>query len=301
MPDPYAPHHDFIHPATRATQLWRVVLVLVGFEIIFALSPDIVIFFFTNGAVADAYIQGTTAFGTLAQFLTFGIGAAVLVMLVNLLHGRGFWSLIGPAAATWRNLVRVCGVVALVVIVQEILPPWYNLRDASEVRPIGVWLLFVPLTLAALLVQVGTEEMLFRGYLQQQLASLTRSRWVWMGVPSLLFGGLHYWNGHGPAEGVMWAFWASLLGLACADLTARSGNLGAAIGLHLVNNAFALLLFGTRGVSGSGVALFLFENDYPFLEDGIEVLLEPWALLYMLVQAGSVFVMWLGARVAIRR
>ena len=42
-----------------------------------------------------------------------------------------------------------------------------------------------------------------------------------MGLPSLLFGAAHYLNGFGPADGVLCALQATLLGLACADLTAR--------------------------------------------------------------------------------
>ena len=62
-----------------------------------------------------------------------------------------------------------------------------------------------------------------------------------MVLPSVMFGALHFWNGNGAAEGVLWAIWATALGIACADLTARTGNLGAAIGLHMANNVFALL------------------------------------------------------------
>ena len=169
-------------------------------------------------------------------------------------------------------------------------------------RPLPRWALLIPVTVIVLLIQTGTEELVFRGYLQQQLACLSPHRWVWMGIPSVMFGTLHYWNGHGAAQGALWAFWAMMLGMACADLTARSGNLGAAVGLHLANNAFALLLYGIAGWSGTGVALFLFPYEDPAAySEGIDALISPWVILQATTQILSVLVMWLAARIAIRR
>ncbi|MDO6590899.1 CPBP family intramembrane glutamic endopeptidase [Loktanella sp. D2R18] len=301
MSDPYAPHQSFIAAAARRAQLWRIVFVVVGFELIFALSSSIVAEFLAPIGAQNAYVEGVSTFGTLMQFLTFGIGGAGLVMLVNLLHGRGFWTMIGPVDAAWRDLVAVTLAVAAVLCAQELLPPWYDFSGA-KMRPLMGWVALIPITLFVLLVQVGTEELMFRGYLQQQLANLSSRRWVWMGIPSVLFGGLHYWNGHGAAEGALWAFWAAMLGAACADLTARSGNLGPAIGLHLANNAFAILLYAIAGWPGSGVALFLFPYEDPAsYSDGIEALMTPWVILQMAAQFLSVLVMWLAARIAIRR
>ncbi|WP_242651079.1 CPBP family intramembrane glutamic endopeptidase [Yoonia tamlensis] len=301
MSDPYPHHRAFFQPAARAPQLWRVVLVVVGFELIFALSSDITFVFLTGLEAQEAYITWVSAFGTLLQFLTFGIGGAGLVMLVNLMHGRGFWSLIGPKHATRQDLIAVGLAVAAVLGAQELLPPWYDLSIA-QMRGFAGWVLLIPITLAVLLVQVGTEELMFRGYLQQQLACLSRRRWVWMGIPSVLFGSLHYWNGQGPAEGAIWALWATMLGVACADLTARAGNLGPAIGLHLANNAFAILLYAIAGWPGSGVALFLFPYEDPAIySDGLEALATPATAWLVALRGLSVFVMWLAARIAIRR
>jgi membrane protease YdiL (CAAX protease family) len=301
MNDPYAPHQSFVVVAAQRPQLWRVVCVIVGFELIFALSSNIVMDVLGLTGGQNAYVEGVSTFGTLMQLLTFGIGGVGLVMLVNLLHGRGFWSLIGPVRAAWRDLIVVTVAVALVLLVQEVLPPWYDLSIAN-MRPLPRWVLLIPVTVIVLLIQTGTEELMFRGYLQQQLACLSPRRWVWMGIPSVMFGTLHYWNGQGAAQGALWAFWAMMLGMACADLTARSGNLGAAVGLHLANNAFALLLYGIAGWSGTGVALFLFPYEDPAIySDGIDALISPWVILHLATQILSVLVMWLAARIAIRR
>jgi len=282
--------------------MWRVLVVVVAFEAVFAMSPLIFAGFLPGEAARDAFFEGTTAFGTLTQFAYFGISAAGLAVLVRLLHGRGIWSLVGPMADAKRDLVTVAWAVAIWLGVLQLLPPWINTADLAEVRNIGVWLTLIPITLAVLLIQVGTEELFFRGYLQQQFACVNPSPWAWMVVPSVMFGVLHFWNGHGAAEGTLWAIWAAALGLACADLTARTGNLGAAIGLHLANNAFAVLIVGIEGWPASGVALFLYPYEDPEnYADGFEALADPVAVVVLLGMLTGVLIMWLAARIALRR
>lgn len=301
MSDPYRAHAQFIRPAWPVRDLWRVVAMIFLVDLIFNFSPAILALFLTSAAL-ESYYEGTSAFGTLAQFFSFGIAGLGLAALLHLLHRRGFGSLIGDRGAAWADLRRVAWAVGLVLLVIELLPPWALTEDTVVMRDFGTWVLLLPLGLLALLVQVGTEELFFRGYLQQQMACLSPSRWAWMVFPSVLFGTLHYWNGYGPADGLIWAAWATALGLACADLTARTGNLGAAIGLHLANNAFALLLYAVEDWPASGLALFLYPYEDPETYDySLQTLLDPWMIPYALTMAGSVLVMWLAARVAIRR
>lgn len=302
MTDPYAPHREFIRPAWPARAVWRVLVMVVAFGIVFLLSPSVFAAMLPNQTLVDAFYEGTSAFGTLAQFACFGVTAVGFIVLLQLLHGRGFWSLIGPAAAAKRDLMRVAGAVGLWLLALEVLPPWINMQEIAQVRDLTTWLLLVPFAITVLLIQVGTEEIFFRGYLQQQFACLSSSRWSWMVLPSLMFGGLHFWNGNGVAEGVIWAIWAATLGIACADLTARTGNLGAAIGMHLANNTFALLIVGVEGWPASGVALFLYPYEDPELYAyGADALISPWAAVHLVTVLLTIFVMWAAARIALKR
>ncbi|MDP5084923.1 MAG: CPBP family intramembrane metalloprotease [Yoonia sp.] len=302
MTDPYAPHAEFIRPAWQTPEIWRVLVMVVSFEVVFALSPFVFAAFLPTETAVDAFYEGTSAFGTLAQFFSFGVSAIGFLVLLRLLHRRGFWSLVGPASEAKRDLIRVAWAVAVWLLILEFLPPWINTADLAEVRDFAAWVVLVPIAILALLIQVGTEEIIFRGYLQQQFACISRSRWAWMFVPSAMFGALHFWNGNGAADGTIWALWATALGIACADLTARSGNLGAAIGLHLANNAFALLVVGVQGWPSSGVALFLYPYEDPELYSlGIAALWSPWVVFQLLTMILSVAIMWLAARIAIQR
>ncbi len=302
MTDPYAPHRDFVRPAWHARDLWRVLVMIITFEIVFALSPSIFAALLPTPGLVTAFYEGTSAFGTLAQFASFGIAAAGFVVLLQLIHGRGFWSLIGPVGPAKRDLINVSLLVGFWLLMLEVFPPWIDTAELSEVRNLGVWLALIPFTIVVLLIQVGTEEIFFRGYLQQQFACISSSRWAWMVVPSVMFGGLHYWNGNGAAEGIIWAIWATGLGIACADLTARTGSLGAAIGLHLANNAFALLTVAVAGWPASGVALFLYPYEDPDLyAQGATALFNPWVMFQLFTMLLTILIMWVAARIALKR
>ena len=124
---------------------------------------------------------------------------------------------------------------------------------------IGTWLTLLPITLVFLMVQVGAEELVFRGYLQSQLAALNAPTFVWILLPSVAFGLLHY-DPTTTGDLAPWiVLWAIFFGVAAADLTARYGTLGPAIAMHFVNNFAAITLMGAKDNLG-GLNLYV----YPF-------------------------------------
>jgi membrane protease YdiL (CAAX protease family) len=112
-----------------------------------------------------------------------------------------------------------------------------------------------------------------------------------MGVPSALFASGHYLPdsfGGGALAIVLWAF---LFGCLAADLTARTGNIGAALALHAANNASAMLLIGLDG-NLDGLALWTAAVDMG-APGALTLILA--ADFLMLISA------WLVARIALRR
>lgn len=287
-PDPYPLMRQFARPVLSHTSFWRVLLVLVGFEVAFEYTPAI---FDPDGFGPVRPID------TVIELAAFAIPCAVLVILVRLMHRRGFASLTGPLAQVWPVLWRSFAWVAVVLAIQEPIYLMEEMQYIETTRPLLQWAVMIPFGMAALLIQTGTEEILYRGYMQQELAARVRSPWVWMVLPSVLFGLAHYGNGGSHNEGLLWAFWAMLLGLACADLTARVGHIGPAVGLHLANNCFALFVSATTDWPASGLALFLHPMPPPSVAAG-----DPYqiTLLDPVFSVLGIAVMWLAARVAIR-
>lgn len=299
MKTPYAAHHTFIQPALGAS-FGAVLVIIVAMEVSFFMTPSLVAIFLPDD-LAEAFETGSTPLSALAQLFSFGLVAASLCILVRSLHGRGFWSMVGPARPSIQHMKLAGLAVFWLLLIREFLPPWIAYDELAVTRPLMGWAVWIVPTIGALIIQAGTEELYFRGYLQQQFAVMSDSKWVWMGLPSLLFGLGHYYNGIGPADSVLYVLWATLLGVACADLTARTGNIGAAVGLHVSNNLFAFMIVSEMNMPSNGLALFLYPaTDYGAYDYGLHTLADPWVIPEMLILALSVGVMWLAARIGLR-
>jgi uncharacterized protein len=250
----------FTAPARHRPEIWRLVLGL--------------------GVIAACYFGWIAALGGLlwltagperveAGLRAFGVGSdpwAVIVLLatfvgpwigvwaaVRLLHARSLGSVIGRGPAVLRDFAAGLGVTAVVAVAGLALLPFVPPLEAAT--PAGVWLAFLPLALLGLLIQTGAEEVVFRGYLQQQLAARFASAVVWMGVPAALFGLAHYAPEVGPVSPWLVVAVTGFFGLIAADLTARSGSIGLAWGLHFANNVIAVLM--VSAMAGlDGLALF---------------------------------------------
>ncbi len=295
LPDPYAPHERFVSPAREGSSVLRVVGALLLVEITFAMTPTLL------SGVSDN-LDGSTTSGLIVILAGYALTVLVLILYLRGFHRRAGITLFGDPVVALVQFRAVAIPVALTLLAVELLPPWPDFSAVVETRDLSRWIVILPVAAVAILIQSGSEEVIFRGYLQQELAAQSPSRWVWMGIPSLLFGLLHYGNGGGPAEGLLWAAWAAGLGLACADLTARAGTLGPAIALHFVNNAFVFLLYGMQGGPDSGFALWLFPfEDTSLLDQSLDQLLTPWALWDIAISAAFLWIMWLAARVGLRR
>jgi membrane protease YdiL (CAAX protease family) len=211
-------------------------------------------------------------------------------MAVRIVHRRPARSLIGPAPRALRHFALGALIVLPVYLAGGAV--WVMLAGWPQpgLGP-GQWLLWLGPLCVAILVQTGAEELIFRGYLQQQLAARFRHPVVWLVLPSVAFGFLHY-DPLLMGESV-WAMVAAtaLFGLVAADLTARTGTLGMAWGLHFANNLFALALVAPRG-NLSGAALMLL----PFtMGDAAEM------RGMLLFDMALILVVWVLARLSLAR
>ncbi len=185
-------------------------------------------------------------------FLVVGLGLGAVI-------AARFWqkrlpsSLTGPMRRTIRHFAISAGVSAAVIAAFAVAllpvtgPLQVNLDPA-------IWLTWLPIGILVLLAQTGSEELLFRGYLQSQFAARFRSQAIWLGVPALLFGAVHYLPGVPVTQALSIVVVVAFFGLLAGDLTARTGSIGAAWGFHFSNNALVVLFVSSQG-SLTGLAL----------------------------------------------
>ena len=296
----YAPHARFVAPALAAADLPRLAFGVVAIEGLYKLflmgfeqGLDA-----TPGFSAHMMWYANTATGLLLQLFSFVFLALAVVLVARLGHRRGLASLIGPIGPSLRALAWAFGAVLLFFALTELLPPYWMGEGQAVARTPLYWLALLPLSLLALLVQCGAEELFYRGYIQQQLAARFARPWVWMVLPNIAFALAHWELGDFTPPAAQYVIWAFVFGVAASDLTARTGNLGAAIGFHLGNNAYAFLLFGEYAAPDSGLALFLFPSGAL----GDALLDEaPLFTTAFATELAGVGLMWLAVRLVLRR
>ncbi|QFT94675.1 CAAX amino terminal protease self- immunity [Roseovarius sp. THAF9] len=297
MFDAYRPHEALVHPARPTASLVRLVLgavmlAVLFLSLIFAASAllNIVAPATSWDSTFGDLETGDTPAGVLANLYLFGFIIVALAMTGRAIHGRALPSFVGDLRLARLHFARVClYMVGLHLALSILLPATPGLTPEANIDTTR-WLTFLPLALPALLIQTGAEELVFRGYLQSQLAARFANPRIWIIVPSMCFGMLHYDPAiNGDATWLI-VGWATLFGIAAADLTARTGTIGAALGLHFVNNFFAILVAAPAG-NFDGLALY----TYPFALGDTDALWL-WAPLDLML----LLVSWLTARLALR-
>lgn len=250
----------YIGPARLYPQIWRLLLGIV--LILFIYVSVIGLVFWAGFAYATPFgflswangvltAQGPAA--TLVMLFTFSGMALGAIIAAPACHMRGPGTLFGPLTTTLRGFFTAAGIVLLIYAIYAAVTFWI---DPPQVNmELGSWLGWLPYALPLILIQTSAEELIFRGYLQQQLAARFKSRIVWMVLPSALFASLH-WNpeiGHNAWLVIAVTFAMAMI---AADLTEKTGSLGAAMGLHFVNNIFAMLFISVQDTI-TGLALYV--------------------------------------------
>lgn len=231
----------------------------------------------------------STPAGVLINLLTFGLLIVALAVVVRIVHRRDLGTLIGPVPLALRQfghalvaMVLLYGVVALIPMPDSVAPT----RNLA----IGTWAWFLLPALFALFLQVFAEELIFRGYLQSQLAARFASPIVWLVVPSVAFALLHFDATSYGGNAWVVVVWAAAFGIVAGDLTARFGTLGPATALHFINNFSAILIAAPEG-RFDGLALY----SYPFAIDDTRAITA-----MMPVDLLVLFCGWLAIRLALR-
>lgn len=293
----YSAYEPLVARARPKSELWRLALglVLIGAGFL-ALNQ---VYFAAFKAILDTatwktlgqeLIHGSTPRSVIVMLFNFLALAISLALVVRFLHGRSLRDLVGPRPLVIRDFLTVM-IALLALNMAYWFLPWPGKIDTQAHLEVAVWLRWLPVALIAIFVQIGTEELIFRGYIQGHLAARFRSPLVWMLLPSLVFAALHFDPGTFGPNAPLVALWAGIFAFAAADVTARAGNLGPALAMHFANNIGAILINAVAG-NWDGLALQTLPLDPAQFAVFKGVILAEGALILF---------SWLMARLAIGR
>ena len=272
--------HRFIKPVKGSLQLWRLMaslIICIAIWVIFAKTIKILFFsHLENSALAT----GNSPAGMIYILSSF-LGLMFALLLVAKLHNRSFKSFFGSCcgfinyfAYSFLYCVIYCSIftVTITVITGNIV---------TQNLSVSNWSMYLIIALPLLFIQVTAEELFFRGYLVQQLATRYNSTLIWMVLPSIGFGLAHYDPQNYGKASLLIVGILTVYGMVAIDLTRRTGNIAAAIGIHLSNNIFTILILGNTS-KFSGLSLFIVPT---FLEneENLKVILISEFLFIILV------------------
>lgn len=246
---------DFADEAQPRIQLWRFfagLVLIVTPMVIFgvALLYGLVSLAGPDSIGGDIWTQ-SSMLSMLSTFFLWWIG---LAMALRLLHRRRLSTVLGPPL--WgrrRRFARGMAWAAAFFAAEMVIFMGLDVMLIPSRLDFVEWLPGALAGAALLLVQTGAEEAVFRGYMLQQLRARFRSPLAWAVVPSILFGLIH-WDPSQPGGGLPTMLATGFGGFILAIVTARTGDLFAAWGVHFGVNCAAILLVAPEAYL-SGLAL----------------------------------------------
>lgn len=231
------PHTRWWHPVAGAAVL------LVGWAILAGVLTSLL----STAGGADVE-RGTSALDVATVGLTIAVGLPAAVVAVVLVHRRHPGVLVSVTRRPRAGLFVVAAAVAMAAFVPMMLAKTaaFDAGPDSTGGAVGWvgWQAFLPLFAAVVLVfplQAAAEEVVFRGYLTQALATWTHRVWPAALASSLMFVAIH------PTQDA-WIFADRLFfALALCWLTWRTGGLEAAIAVHVAYNLLLGLAVAATG------------------------------------------------------
>lgn len=233
----------------KKTEFWRTILGFLLFIVLISIFYAVILYGWS--IFGHSSFLNNQKITIILLFGSFIIWHLALLTIVKFLHKRSYASLIGvKKKLNWKQFLLATFVTVSVSVVSLIIIPFESILFSQNYLPrietsyIKEWLPWVLPALIVIFIQVSAEEVLFRGYLLQQLRARFRSYWIWVIIPSILFGIAHYDFNTFENNTFIYMLNAFVFGVLASILTIQSNNISYALGIHFINNIIGVLFFG---------------------------------------------------------
>ena len=166
-----------------------------------------------------------------------------LYALVRFFHKQSFLQLITSRnSIDWHRVLFSFSIWAGITIISTVVV--YILYPEDFIVQFD-WIPFLLLFVIGLLLfpfQIGSEELIFRGYLMQGFGNLAKNKWFPLLMTSLIFGMLHIANPEVDKMGYSILIYYIGTGLFLGIITLMDDGIELALGFHFANNFIAALL-----------------------------------------------------------
>lgn len=176
--------------------------------------------------------------------LPFVFGLISLLVSIRLFHGKKITdTLTGRKSFDFKRFFFAMAIWGGLMVISLIISYYSNPDNYVFQFDAQKFIVLFFISATFITMQASFEEIAFRGYYMQGLATLFKNAWVPLIITSVIFGAMHMSNPEVKEFGVAIMLpQYILLGLLFAICVVMDEGLEMAIGLHVVNNVLGSLL-----------------------------------------------------------
>lgn len=209
-----------------------------------------------NDPEANAVIMKAMGVSPLAYMLFLLVFPASLIALYlgqKYLHKRSIISLHTAARKIrWSRGMQAFLITWIVLGSLTAAGHFSGLSPIDTNFDAGRFTIYALVSLIFLPMQSGTEEIVFRGYLNQGFTHMLKNKWIAFTITSALFAAMHLSNPEatkGAEDGILLLTMSSyfIFGFVACLMVWMDDGLESAIGFHAANNTFAAIFVNYEG------------------------------------------------------
>ncbi|PKB15048.1 CPBP family intramembrane glutamic endopeptidase [Flavobacterium sp. 5] len=203
-----------------------------------------------------------------------------IYLVVRFLHHQTFMSVVtARKKIDWKRVLFSFLVWAAITLVSTLVTYYLNPADFKiNFQPIPFFILLIIATLL-IPIQTSVEELIFRGYLMQGFANLSKNKWIPLLMTSTIFGLLHLSNPEVSKLGNIIMVYYIGTGLLLGIMTLMDDGMELALGFHAANNLIGALLITSDWSAFQTYSIF---KDVSEPEAGFDIIF-PVIVIYPLI------------------
>ena len=199
---------------------------------------------------------------------------------VRFLHNQTFKSIItGRKKIDWKRVLFSFCIWSVFTIVSTLVSYYLSPADFEINFQLVPFLILLAIATLLIPIQTTVEELVFRGYLMQGFANLSRNKWLPLLATSVIFGLLHLSNPEVSKLGNIIMVYYIGTGLLLAVMTLMDDGMELALGFHAANNLVGALLVTSDWSAFQTYSIF---KDVSEPEAGFDIIF-PVIVIYPLI------------------
>jgi membrane protease YdiL (CAAX protease family) len=194
----------------------------------------------TNQGAMNFLDKNLSLFLILSMFV-FALGTLFLVIVKY--HKQSILSVTtSRKKIDWNRILFSFSLWGIFTILSVFLSFYFLPEDMVwNFKPLPFLILCI-ISFVMLPIQTSTEEYIFRGYLMQGFANLSKNRWFPLLMTSVIFGTMHIFNPEIEKMGYLLLIYYIGTGLFLGIITLMDEGMELALGFHAANNIFGAIL-----------------------------------------------------------